>query len=265
MIDKKIDKTLVEKYKFWFRQYAGQFKTGSQDYNDNIRLKEEHSFRVCREIRDVGIELKLNDSALNLAEISALFHDVGRFEQYQRFGTFLDFHSLNHAELGVDILEREKLFSEINTATADILKKAILYHNRAELPADADPQVLFYSRLLRDADKLDIWRVVTEYYGRADRKRNGLIELGLPDNPGVSSEACKDLEQCTIVKAAHVKNLNDFKLLQLGWIFDINFEPSFRRIKKRRYLEKIYDHLPKSDAVKHVYQIVQNYLKKNAR
>ncbi len=264
MIDKKIDNTLVEKYKSWFRQYASQFKTGSADYNDNIRLKEAHSFRVCREIRDIGAELGLDDTALNLAELSALFHDAGRFEQYQRFGTFLDFHSLNHAELGVKILDREALFSEINPATADILKKAILYHNRAELPEDEDQQVLFFSKLLRDADKLDIWRVVTKYYGRAGQKRNGLIELGLPDSPGVSSEACNDLEQCIIVKAAHVKNLNDFKLLQLGWIFDINFEPGFRKIKERQYLEKIYDHLPKSDAVKHVYAIVQNYLKKNA-
>ena len=63
-----------------------------------------------------------------------------------------------------------------------------------------------------------------------------------------------------IVDFTHLKNLNDFKLLQLGWIYDINFAPTFQRIQERAYLEKIRDALPKSEEVEEVFSMVQSYL-----
>jgi len=62
------------------------------------------------------------------------------------------------------------------------------------------------------------------------------------------------------VNIKHVKNLNDFKLLQTGWIFDINFKPTFDYIKKRRYLEMIREVLPKSKEIKEIFEVIDFHL-----
>ncbi len=66
-----------------------------------------------------------------------------------------------------------------------------------------------------------------------------------------------------IVDFTHLKNLNDFKLLQLGWIYDINFAPTFQCIRERAYLEMIRDALPKSEEVEEVFSMVQSYAVRN--
>jgi hypothetical protein len=94
---------------------------------------------------------------------------------------------------------------------------------------------------------------VTDYYHRENGKRNGAIELDLPDSPGFSEEVYQDLMNKRIVNIGHVKNLNDFKLLQISWIFDINFDITRKAIKSRRYLEVIRDVLPKSKKIQIIF------------
>lgn len=60
----------------------------------------------------------------------------------------------------------------------------------------------------------------------------------------------------TIVDITHIKNLNDIKLLQVGWIFDINFKPTLSYIKNRRYLELIRDVLPKSKEINEIFDVI---------
>jgi response regulator RpfG family c-di-GMP phosphodiesterase len=76
--------------KNWFTQYVRLFKNGDETDQRNIILKEDHTFRVCNEILNIGKKLGLNDDELRLAEIIALLHDVGRFEQYTVYKTFSD-------------------------------------------------------------------------------------------------------------------------------------------------------------------------------
>ncbi|MBN1429960.1 MAG: HD domain-containing protein [Anaerolineae bacterium] len=236
----------LSKLKDWFTNYAHTFQYSEPDLQQNIDLKEEHTLRVCKEIIHIGKQLDLNDDELRLAEIIALLHDVGRFEQYARYKTFLDSKSENHAELGVKILGELGILEILENNTKDIILKAIQYHNRSALPQGIQGPCLFYAKLIRDADKLDIWKVVTDYYYRKDSRKNGAIELGLPDTPGFSKEVYCALLNKNIVSIEHVRNLNDFKLLQIGWIFDINFQPTLDCIKSRGYLQMIRDVLPAS-------------------
>jgi len=203
----------------WFDDYVQSFKTGDDEEQRNIILKEEHTRRVCDEIGSIGRRLDLDECELLLADVIARLHDIGRFEQYARYGTFVDRDSENHAELGLSILEQHDVLHRFESGVRDLIVRAIRYHNRAVLPSQESEAVLFFSKLLRDADKLDIWRVVIEYYHRDNGRRNDALELGLPDTPGVSEAVCEDLRERRIVDIAHVKNLNDFKLLQVGWIF----------------------------------------------
>jgi hypothetical protein len=128
------------------------------------------------------------------------------------------------------------------------------------LPQKDTKECLFFTKLLRDADKLDIWRVVTDYYRQKDGKRNGAIELGLPDTPGISDDVYSDLMEGRVVDFTHLRNLNDLKLLQVGWIYDINFAPTFQSIQERGYLKIIRDALPASEKTRKIFSRVLFYL-----
>ncbi|MGB7296939.1 MAG: HD domain-containing protein [Candidatus Aminicenantales bacterium] len=223
-------------------------------------MKEDHTRRVGKEILNLGKRLGLNADQLRLADIIALLHDVGRFEQYARYKTFMDGKSEDHAELGIKILNEYGVLEPFDDAVKEVILRSIKYHNRPSLPREETPTRLFFSRLLRDADKLDIWKVVTGYYHRKDGKRNGALELDLPDAPGFSEEVYQDLMNKRIVDMRHVKNLNDLKLLQIGWIFDINFRPTVDCVEKRRYLQMIRDVLPQSKEMEGIFEAVHSFL-----
>jgi len=91
----------------WFSDYVSSFYTQGQDQEKDwaIRLKEEHSQRVRQEIIMISKALDLLEQDILIAEVLGLFHDIGRFYQYQRYGTFRDDLSENHAELGVKNLQ----------------------------------------------------------------------------------------------------------------------------------------------------------------
>ena len=255
-----IEQQKVNDLKNWFDRYVQIFMNGDEECERNVVLKMDHTKRVCKEILNIGKQLGLNDNELCLSEVIALFHDIGRFEQYARYRTFVDRQSENHAELGIKILKRNDVLNGFDNPTKSLVFRTIGYHNRASLPQDETEPCLFFTKLLRDADKLDIWRVVTDYYHRKDGRRNEAIELGLSDTSGISDEVYQDLINKRIVDVNHVKNLNDFKLLQIGWIFDINFEPTLNSIKSRRYLEMIREVLPESDKIREIFDVTQNHL-----
>ncbi|MEA1991831.1 MAG: HD domain-containing protein [Thermodesulfobacteriota bacterium] len=255
-----MNEEIVEELENWFAGYVQKFKSGNPDWQPNIILKEEHTRRVCKEILGIGRKIGLSDEDLCLAKIIALFHDIGRFEQFARYQTFVDRNSVNHAVLGVKILKENGVLNRLDRSVRDLILRAILYHNRFALPKKETEKCLFFAKLLRDADKLDIWRVVTDYYHQKDGKRNAAIELGLPDTPGISSDVYRDLIERRIVNVTHLKNLNDFKLLQIGWIYDINFVQTFRCVQERGYLEMIRDVLPKSEKIAEIFNMLQAHM-----
>lgn len=255
----QIEKSTVRNLKTWFSDYVLKYKEGDKKLRRNAALKEAHTKRVCGEILQLGARLGLTREELRLAEIIALFHDIGRFEQYAGYGTFADSKSEDHAELGLKILKKNGILNGFDNPTKSLVFRAIKYHNRATVPQKETKTCLLFAKLLRDADKLDIWTVVIEYYHRTDGGRNSAIELDLPDTPGVSERVYRAIMNERIVDMNHVKNLNDFKVLQMGWIFDINFKPTLDCIKKRRYLEMVRDVLPKTAKIRKIYDVTRIY------
>lgn len=250
----------IAEYENWFSDYLSRFKQSLDLYfQKNIQMKEMHSQRVRKEIKALAQELALPSQKILCAELIGLFHDIGRFIQFKIYGTFKDSRSEDHAKLGVKIIQQEKLFMEFQPELQEVIIKSIRYHNRADLPPIQDENIRFFSRLLRDADKLDIFKVVTDYYAQSDK--NDAIELELPDTAGISAAVFTDIMQERIVKSENLSNFNDFKVLQMAWIFDINFLPTFQRIAERKFLEKIKAALPNSEKVNKIYQKCNFFLK----
>ncbi len=261
-MNNKIDREVVGELRNWFNNYVQKFnRKEDADFQQNIDLKREHTERVVREIIRLGNELKLDEYALNLAGVIALFHDIGRFEQYKRYQTFSDARSEDHALLGIRVLEENDVLGALENNTQKLILCAIEYHNRPFLPDWESKTCLFYSRLIRDADKLDIWKVVLDYYNRSNGGKNTSIELELPDTPEISKEVFDSLMHRQIVYTKHVRNLNDFKLLQAGWIYDINFEPAFRTVRKRGYLESLRKALPDTEQIHEIFKVMDDYMR----
>jgi len=243
---------------YWFTTYVQTFQNNDPEIQQNIDMKEGHTKRVCKEIVTIGIQLGLNDDEQRLAEIIGLLHDIGRFEQYARYKTFMDKKSENHAELGIKILDKCDVLKSFDKPVQEIILQAIKHHNRPSLPLGETDRWLFYAKLIRDADKLDILKVVTDYYYQSQRNR--AIELDLPDTPGFSEEVYRDLICKRTVDMKYVRNLNDIKLLQVGWIFDINFQPTIDSIIERGYLDMILGVLPKSKKMDEIFDVVHSSL-----
>lgn len=259
------DQGNMDYLKQWFDDYTASFLTGKEDNDRNITLKRDHTRRVCQESLFLADALGLDKQQRAIAEVAALLHDIGRFEQFRRFHTFVDDQSVDHAKLGHATLEKEPCLHRLPPAQRALIKRVVLYHNRAFLPEDETEECLFYTRLLRDADKLDIWYVVTSYYAEMKKKRNPTIELGLPDTPGISDKIYASMMNRTVVLKEHMENLNDFKLLQMGWVFDLNFAPAVRRLEAKGYLRMIKETLPRDPRIEEIYENITDYIREKMK
>ena len=256
-----MEKEQVERFRAWFDDYVAGFYGDDKFINANIKLKEEHSKRVCDEMRYLADELGLDENQKRIAEVIALLHDTGRFEQFLKYRTYHDPRSVNHCVLGVDVLEREKVLAGVEEEEKELIEKAIEYHGMMELPGGLDGDCLLFSRLIRDADKIDIFYVVTDYYRRYRDDPEGFeLEVELPDEPGYSSEVVEAVLRGERVDYGRLRNWNDMKILQLGWVYDVNFAAALRRIKERGFLEMIVDFLPESVDIEKVRKKVLEYV-----
>jgi hypothetical protein len=234
----------IEHYRDTFREYAGRFYTGDSACDHAIGLKYSHTIRVCDEIDALGVHIGCSGRQRQCAVLCALFHDIGRFEQYRRYGTFADFRSENHALLGVRVLDETGMLSGLDSDMQQCIVSVIGVHNAERIGEGLDQRERLFARMLRDADKLDIWRVIAGYYRAPDQVQKPMIELGLPLSDRVSPGVAGDIHGRRVVRAGHVASVTDLKLLQMAWVFDLNFSYSHCAVVGRGYLDAIADSLP---------------------
>ncbi|MHC4425512.1 MAG: HD domain-containing protein [Planctomycetota bacterium] len=251
----------LEKFRAWFDEYVAGFYGDDEFVNANIRLKEEHSKRVCTETLYLTEELGLSDEQRQIAEAIGLFHDIGRFEQFARYRTYNDPRSVNHCLLGLEVLRKTKALNGLEDKEREIIEKAIEYHGQRQLPADLDGELLLYSRLIRDADKIDVYNVVTDYYRQYRQDPDGFkLEIELPDEPRYSSHVVDRILDGQLIDYNILRTWHDMKLCQLGWVYDVNFAPTLNRIRQRGFLEMILDFLPQTEDIRKVREKIFGYV-----
>lgn len=251
----------LKKIRIWFDGYVASLYGDDEFVNVHLKLKEEHSRRTCGQILYLAQELGLTDEQRQIAEVTALLHDVGRFGQFVKYRTYNDTRSVNHCLLGLEVLQERKVLDEVVEQEKQLIEKAIEYHGLIELPVDLDGDCLLFSKFLRDADKLDIFYVITKCY-KQYRNNPEEFKLGLefPDRPECSAELVEDILRGRRIDNSRLRTLNDMKLMQLGWVYDVNFTVTLKRIKKRRFLEMIVDFLPKSRDIEKVEKKIFEYV-----
>jgi len=223
-----------------FDDYCDRFIKNCKTANtlENINLKITHSKNVFNHCSEIAKSEKLNSEERYIAEICGLFHDIGRFEQFTVYNTFKDEDSVYHGELGVDVLKKEKILKILPTDIQEIIYTTVYNHGLIEIPANTYGQKLFFSKLVRDADKADIFRIVAHYY-HSKGPRNIALEYGLEDIPMISPEVFRQFRDRQMISKESLKTLNDFKTMQLAWIFDINFNYTYKHIFENKYTDAI--------------------------
>ena len=171
------------------------FKSYTDNYDSSepkVALKIEHSFKVCEIAEEIAKSLDLPDEDVELAWFMGLLHDIGRFEQLRRYGTFFDAKSIDHAELSADILFVDDFIKNFDVTGLpkdwhSLTELAIRAHNKLNIPENLTQREELFANLLRDADKVDIFRVIAEipYKDRANFK-----------NVPQRNEAREEIMQC---------------------------------------------------------------------
>lgn len=251
----------LESFKKWFTDYVAGFYGTDKFINDHIKLKEVHTQKVCEESKFIADSISLDTNKKRLAEIIALFHDVGRFEQFAKYRTYKDAQSVNHSLLGVKILRDKKVLEGLDKSEQSLIEKVVQLHGVAKLNSDLPEQVMLFLKLIRDADKLDILRVMLMYFNayKANPKEYQ-YEMEFPDVPEYSNNVLKSILRGEPVDYSSLQTFNDLKLLLLGWVYDINFPVTFKMIKERHLLEQIIDFMPASKEIDEVKKRVLDYV-----
>ncbi|MBU0481660.1 MAG: HD domain-containing protein [Proteobacteria bacterium] len=244
----------------WFTSYVCSFRESDPDHQRNLDLKEQHTARVGMNMERITRKLGLSANDQRLAAAIALFHDLGRFPQYRLYRTFRDAISENHAKLAIRELTRHRILHTLDPAERRLVGRAIIYHNRFHLPTHLDPQTLLHSRLIRDADKLDILRLMAEEFRKPKALQNPVVTFSLAQESAVRDEIYQHLFAQRPMTYEELTNANEFKVLQMSWAFTLNFRPSFEIMRERDDLDVIAASLPDSSLRDKALAFVKTYI-----
>ena len=199
--------------------------------DERIKLKYDHTYRVCEQSLKISESIGLDDENTNLSFLIALLHDIGRFEQARLYNTFNDSKSVDHAFLGCKLLFEDGLIRKFvdDDSYDEIIRKAIYNHNKYEIGVCNDMEML-HSKIIRDADKIDILYEVADGILMKDVDLRDLC---------ISENYFRQFQSKKTIKITDEQNDLDKLILKIAFIFDLNFECSKKIIKEEKYIERI--------------------------
>lgn len=226
-----------ERAKDVFLRYAEEYDTR----NVLISHKIEHTFRVAMLCERYAQALGMRAEDTALAWFLGLLHDIGRFEQVRRFGTFVDSQSVDHAELSGDILFRDGLLDRfpedgLPEGWKETAEVSIRQHNKLRLPDDLDARTLSFAELLRDADKTDIFRVIASIPFEA---RVGSSKASFQDTMEASPEVMACVYEHRCVPAGLRRSHFEGRVSHCCMAFELVFEVSRRTVKEEGWLRRL--------------------------
>ena len=206
-----------------------------------VALKVVHSGRVASNGEIIAKGLGLSDADTDLAWALGMLHDIGRFEQIARYHTFSDGRSMNHAAYGAKYLFGEGHIRDFmeDGSEDSLMERAIALHSVYELPSGLSKRELLFCRLLRDADKADIFRVYAAYSDHPE------IIWNVPREKFERSKLTDEVYEMALTRKSIPTSIKkeplDFYVGGLAMYFDVNFEVTRKLIREQGYLAKFMD------------------------
>jgi len=249
-------------YKEWFAQYVAAYKQADTETQQYLDLKRDHTLRVFENATLIAQTLSLQERTLKIALLGALFHDVGRFEQFALYHTYSDRDSVNHGYLGSKILRQEQVLAKEPREIRQAVRAVVALHNRFMLPKKIPDYISDAVKIVRDSDKLDIFPVLVSNFTH-DGSKNDVVTMGLQDGAlAYSGEALESVLNGKPVRYADMRYVNDFKLLLTSWVFGIEYSASMELLYERGHMERLLETLPELPEMKKVKHIVRNEMQR---
>ena len=229
---------MTESLKKAYDAYVDTFRGADGRLPEMMQLKRTHTAFVVRNAEEIAEGEGFDEECRAAALAAALLHDTGRYEQLRQYDTFRDSDSVDHAVFSHDIVKERGWLDGAGPAFADAVLKAVLYHNRRDLPDGMDHLTETAAHTVRDADKLDIFRVLEDQVAhtdwRGDSRAFWNLSVSAPPNP----EVVQCIERGMPVDYQSIKSLSDFVLIQVGWMVSgLHFATSRRLCRERGHLE----------------------------
>ena len=204
--------------------------------NERIRLKIEHIKRVANNCKMIAEDLGLDIERINLAIAIGFFHDIGRFEQVRIADTFSDkISGINHGEKGVQVLFENDFIREFieETKYDEIIKKAVLNHNKPSIENGLLDEELLFCKIIRDADKLDIFYTISE-------ERYSIQSIfWYPefDCAEIAEDIIQEFKSHISINYSRIHNNGDVIAIFYAYIYDLYFPITKKIIYQNKYLE----------------------------
>ncbi len=215
-----------------------------------LKLKVIHSYAVMNIMKELSESLHLSEEDCQLAMLIGLLHDIGRFDQWMIYKSFEDHKTRDHADYSSEILFDQHLISSfIETREYDdIIKEAIQQHNKYQIKDGLDHRTLMFVNLIRDADKLDNFRVKeVESFETLFQQSKEQIE-----QQTISLEVQNAFNNHQLVYSPDRKTQLDMWLSYIAFVFDLHFNVSYHYIHRNDYINKSFDRV--SPIETHLYQ-----------
>lgn len=218
-----------------FKEFLKDFDTEE----GSIKLKVIHTYGVIEKSEYISKELGLNEEQIKLAKLIALLHDIGRFEQRKVFHEYEDFKGMDHAEYGIKILFEDGLIRNFieDIQYDDIIYEAIKNHNKYEIDKNLKGEKLLQAKIIRDADKLDNFRVKeTENFKNMFHYNEETIEY-----EEISEKVYETFMKCKLIDVRERITQPDIWISFIAFIFDLNFDVSYKYIMQNNCIDKLVD------------------------
>lgn len=232
--------------------------------DEKIKLKIDHTYRVAGLCQRIAESLGLSEPDVDIAWLLGMLHDIGRFEQIRRFGTFNDAQSVDHAEFGADLLLKEGLIrkfaegyyeecelarsgneeaeqiiknNEHHNKDTGLLEMAIRQHNKYRVKEDLTERQRMFCDILRDADKVDIFKVNADipmeiiYDVTTEELKNGVITKEVLESFYKKETVLKSVRRSAV----------DHIVGHISLLFELVYKESYRQAKEQGYVYKLLD------------------------
>jgi hypothetical protein len=238
------------------------FQTLRNNLTDNLNRIDDvrtHSLRVVQNSQVLAKNVMQNDDDKRIAEVIALSHDLGRAFLIAKGTVSPSNIQRDHALLSAELIQKMDFFKILSSDTQLIVLKSVEHHNKLKLPKLDNEQQSIFAKLLRDADKLDIFDSSYRYF----KEKSGvqpIMTFDLVNHPDISEKIIKSIMSGKTAAVEDMKTMNDYKLLLISMAFDLNFKATFRLISEKQYIQKIYETLPKRDQIIDAYRGIKLFV-----
>ena len=148
------------------------------------------------------------------------------------------------------------LITNFGIEVSEAIKTAVRHHNMLALPVEIVGKARTITKVLRDADKIDIIRIAIEFHSSELEgcKTGWYTEMSF--SLTCNRIAAETLLAGKVVPLTEIATIYDEFLLYLSWVNNFHFDVSVRHLVHLGYLEYMVNSLPDDTLRNHVAKYI---------